>query len=379
MSETSSGETPAEETGAERSSNSSEANGGSSPGTMLAAARQGRELSLDEVGDALNLAPQSIEWLETDNFDALPAAAFTQGYIRNYAKLVGLDADKVVAAYQAMAGKPAVAWESPRGNAGFAELVQRHPGMLISVVVAAVVLLIVIVLAVVWPSDGDQVDAPAEAEPEIGMEVAPNRGTSSAAQAPEATTADKAAPDSSSTSSSSPANAVSGQLSGQEETSQTERFDNPLRDEDSSFDRDAIDPNDPLAHLPVAKTYPVRTPSGGVRTTTDSVSAPEEAPEEAQTEGRNYQSTVSRRLTPTGSSVVRLEVTEDCWISVKDVAENELFAMLGRTGQTINLTGDGPFRVLLGYAPGASLYFNDRQIRLAPYTRNNVASLVIGQ
>jgi len=67
-----------------------------SPGKMLAAGRSNRELTLDEVADALNLSPQTVEWLETDNFGSLPAAAFTQGYIRNYAKYVGLDADVVV-------------------------------------------------------------------------------------------------------------------------------------------------------------------------------------------------------------------------------------------------------------------------------------------
>ena len=64
--------------------------GQQSSGALLAAGRQAKELTLDEVGDALNLSPQTVTWLETDDFDALPAPAFTQGYIRNYAKYVDI-------------------------------------------------------------------------------------------------------------------------------------------------------------------------------------------------------------------------------------------------------------------------------------------------
>ena len=89
--------------------------------------------------------------------------------------------------------------------------------------------------------------------------------------------------------------------------------------------------------------------------------------------------TINRRLTAAGNNVIRVEVVEDCWIAIKNVDDKELYSTLAREGQTLNLTGQGPFQVLLGYAPGASLYLDDRQILLDPYTRNNVAKLVIGQ
>ena len=396
--------------GADSASLASSAAGQESPGKMLAAGRSTRELTLDEVADALNLSPQTVEWLETDNFGALPAAAFTQGYIRNYAKYVGLDADVVVSAYQNKAGKPDVAWESPRNSAGIAELVQRHPGLLITVVVAAVVLLILIVLLVVWPVDEGDI----EAAPEIGLEVAPNRVTDdrdeknkrdkaasaditglsdtvqkerpqgSGAVAPSATDANRR----SSISTATPGSSVTD--SGRP-GSTTSRFDDP----GATIDRNAIDPNDPLAHLPVAKTYPV--PASAARpvaeastsdTSSRSSRSSSEPAETASTQTPAARSsraaagssrTISRRLTPTGSNLVRLEVAEDCWISIKNKAGKELYSALGREGQTYNLTGQGPFSVLLGYAPGASLYLDDRQIQLEPYTRNNVARLVIGQ
>ena len=355
------------------------------PGQMLAAGRQAKELTLDEVGDALNLSPQTVTWLETHDFDALPAPAFTQGYIRNYAKYVDIDPDLVVSAYQGLAGKPDVSWESPRGNAGFLELVQRYPGVLISVVVAAVVLLIVIVLAVVWPEDDEAV----EAGPEIGLEVAPNRvdqdelsETVRAGNPPEST---QDAPTDTGTESRAPQRADNEPQRSNRSTAESTRFDDPNR----SLDRDAIDPNDPLAHLPVAKTYPVGTfseeTSSREETTSTQPSAnrqqadPSPASSPVTPSRDPTGKTINRRLTAAGNNVIRVEVVEDCWIAIKNVDDKELFSTLAREGQTLNLTGQGPFQVLLGYAPGASLYLDDRQILLDPYTRNNVAKLVIGQ
>ncbi len=345
---------------------------GPSPGELLAAGRLARELTVEEVGDALNLAPQTVHRLEADDYAALPAAAFTQGYIRNYAKHVGLDADVVVAAYQRRAGKPDVAWQTPRSSAGVADLVERYPGLLISAVVAAVGVLVFIVLAIVWPEDDPDTASGAEATSQVGSAASPDSqqdqggpataagvdGLSESAQAAGAPVGlDRTAPE-----------AVDRAASGYDER-------------EMITERDQIDPNDPLAHLPVAKTYPLersRVTSGASAGVSErAVTRPQ-----AQVDGSlgpAYGLTLNRRLTPEGNSEIRVEVTEDCWIAIKNLAGEELYAVLGLAGQTISLTGEGPFRVLLGYAPGASLYLDDRQILLDPYTRNNVASLVIGQ
>ena len=52
---------------------------------------------------------------------------------------------------------------------------------------------------------------------------------------------------------------------------------------------------------------------------------------------------------------------------------------LSRSGQTLELVGSSPFRILLGYAPGVRMAFNGDPVVLGPHTRNNVANLVLGQ
>ena len=86
-----------------------------------------------------------------------------------------------------------------------------------------------------------------------------------------------------------------------------------------------------------------------------------------------------RRLTATGENRLSLSITEDCWIEVKDIEGNLLYGDLGRAGQFKRFVGEGPFRVVLGYAPGVAMRYNDEPIVLGPHTRSNVASLVIGQ
>ena len=71
--------------------------------------------------------------------------------------------------------------------------------------------------------------------------------------------------------------------------------------------------------------------------------------------------------------------SEDCWVEVRDRDNRYLYSDLRREGEELQLVGEAPFRVRLGYAPGVRLLFNGESIPLAPHTRNNVASLVLGQ
>lgn len=70
-----------------------------SPGAQLEAARKERGLDVYRVARELNLDPAIIEALEQDNRDALPAPIFVKGYMRSYARLVGLPEAELVRAY----------------------------------------------------------------------------------------------------------------------------------------------------------------------------------------------------------------------------------------------------------------------------------------
>ena len=87
----------------------------------------------------------------------------------------------------------------------------------------------------------------------------------------------------------------------------------------------------------------------------------------------------ARRLTASGDAVIQLHMQEDCWIEIKNLQGRVLFGDLGRAGQTLEFVGAGPFRILLGYAQGVTVLYNGESVPLAPHTRANVATFVIGQ
>lgn len=66
-------------------------------GQQLAAGREAMELDLDTLASQLHLARDVVEALETGDESRLPAPTFVRGYIRTYARRVGLDADELMA------------------------------------------------------------------------------------------------------------------------------------------------------------------------------------------------------------------------------------------------------------------------------------------
>jgi cytoskeleton protein RodZ len=66
------------------------------PGRTLAEARAARNLSLAEVAQQLKLSATQVEALEADAYDRLPGPVFVRGFVRNYARLLELDAEVLV-------------------------------------------------------------------------------------------------------------------------------------------------------------------------------------------------------------------------------------------------------------------------------------------
>lgn len=69
-----------------------------SAGALLEEAREAVGLSIDEVSHLLKLAPRQVQALEQQDFAALPPRTFVRGFVRNYARLLNIDADVVLAA-----------------------------------------------------------------------------------------------------------------------------------------------------------------------------------------------------------------------------------------------------------------------------------------
>jgi len=69
------------------------------PGLMLSEARKKLSLSAEDVSNRLNFRTNLVNEIEQDIFDPALPATFNRGYLRNYAKLVAVDIDEVLSAY----------------------------------------------------------------------------------------------------------------------------------------------------------------------------------------------------------------------------------------------------------------------------------------
>ncbi|MEM7401266.1 MAG: RodZ domain-containing protein [Pseudomonadota bacterium] len=68
-------------------------------GALLVNARNSASLSQIDISEQLNLPQNTIKALEKDDFDALPEATYIRGYLRNYARVVGINADHLIATF----------------------------------------------------------------------------------------------------------------------------------------------------------------------------------------------------------------------------------------------------------------------------------------
>jgi cytoskeleton protein RodZ len=68
-------------------------------GENLRRERELRGISLHEIAEATKISVSFLKALEQDHFDVLPGGLFRRSFVRQYAKHVGLDADRVVAEF----------------------------------------------------------------------------------------------------------------------------------------------------------------------------------------------------------------------------------------------------------------------------------------
>jgi len=70
-----------------------------SPGQTLREAREARGMSVAEVAQELKISRQAVERLEQGQYDSLPGDTFARGYIRSYARLMGMDPARLALAF----------------------------------------------------------------------------------------------------------------------------------------------------------------------------------------------------------------------------------------------------------------------------------------
>jgi len=295
-------------------------------GAVLRAAREAMGLSLDSVAQQLKLAPRQVVALEEDDYARLPGRTFVRGFLRNYARLVHVDPDKVLTAL-ARGEAPALASPALQPTAptmGELPAVDRgKPGWTRWAIPLA--LLAAIATAVIYEYSRGRVD---------GLRLP---AIFSGFRAPE--TAAPTAP-----------------------TGETP-LPNPITEA----------PPEPKVAEPVAPAasdaVPTETAPGAATPATTA------APAAPATETEAPPAAAS--AAPSAEATLVLTFRDASWTEVKDGTGKVLVSQKFAGGQTRSIAGTPPFDVVIGNASEVSATFRGQPIDLEAVTRRNIARFIL--
>ena len=77
-----------------------------------------RGITLEEIAEATKIGTRSLRALEEQDFDKLPGGIFNKGFVRAYARYLGLDEEQAVADYLAALGEAQAAGKATRQEPG---------------------------------------------------------------------------------------------------------------------------------------------------------------------------------------------------------------------------------------------------------------------
>lgn len=336
--------------------------GADSPGRVLRSAREALGLSRREIAEALNLLESTVVAIEDDDTARQPEPVFLRGYVRNYAKLLRLDPEPLVAALQGdrrPAATPVKVPKPLRSN--------RWLWPVAGAITAMMILVATVVYFLEAPSQGaaaleDEalLDDAALLEAEVataGVEVARpvERWDPSVPPAVVDSVSTHAAADEAGGETALGTGAAPGDESGVPGSE-------GVNGSPSAADSLSAELIVPIDVEDEATTDPDAGQNmGAVDVSADSVT------------------TIKPRRLNRGTDRIRLDFADDCWVRVKDTTGKMLFSDMGRAGGAMELTGTGPFDLLLGNAPGTTLKWNGEPVALQPFMRNNVATLKLGE
>ncbi|MBZ2189510.1 DUF4115 domain-containing protein [Alcanivorax sp. JB21] len=160
------------------------------PGQRLKAERTRKGLSEQDVAARLHLSMTYLRALEADDYDKLPEAAFVKGYVRNYARLLGMPAEELVNQFKALVA------DEQRENL-ISPVHTMHPSGKPFWLIPVLAIAIVAIIAVSWwvtRPDGTDVPQIAERPAEITV-VPPDEPATLDDQAEVAVARDNPAPE----------------------------------------------------------------------------------------------------------------------------------------------------------------------------------------
>jgi cytoskeleton protein RodZ len=126
-----------------------------SVGEQLAAARTARGLAVADIAQTLKLGIRQVEALEAGHWQMLPGQTFIRGFVRNYARLIGIDALPLMAQLDEVLEKPVGGLVVPASQQGAMPPAVGHGQKRDRVVILAGAMLVVLAALAYFLMPGD--------------------------------------------------------------------------------------------------------------------------------------------------------------------------------------------------------------------------------
>ncbi|MBN4665070.1 DUF4115 domain-containing protein [Pandoraea nosoerga] len=320
---------------------------GAPVGAQLAALREKRGMSIEDVSARLKVSVQKLQRLEAGEWDALPGIPFIQGVVRSYARMLGGDPEPMIEPLRRYGRTPPI--EIPQPQSGQPSI-PKSPVRFRSPVAASqakwpwALAALVVIAGAAWYFGNNHKAGRGATEPADLASAASTQGATDAAEpASQPVVAD-----------------ANGTPPGADGAANANAADNAANNASAS----AAAPSGPGLIAAADPTHVV----AGLASAATAASMPASAPAAAS---------AAVAGTP-GNGKIALRLKADSWIEVRSKSGKVLFSQLMRAGAEQEITGDAPLRIVVGNVAGVeSLEFNGQPVEIKSRNAGNVARLTL--
>lgn len=318
------------------------------PGEALRAARESRGWSVAEVATQLNLTPMRLSQLEAGEFEKLPGNTFSRGYIRAYAKLLGLEQAPLVADFDQFTGSNATG--SSVHALGRIEEPTRYSQSILRLVSFLLLLGVGGACFYWWQDQGWQLDDLKN----VGLGHVEVDGADGSTQI-------------------HPLDEPEDQAVAEAQSQGTELPLPGLPAEQG----EAPSETPPATATELLEQNP---PAGQAAPAEQAPAAPAESTAPAAPAAQAPAAAAAQPQAPVaaGEGLISVKFTADCWIQVTDANGKVVASGLKRSGDSLDVRGQAPMELRLGFARGAQVTYNGAAVDVTPHISGETARLKLG-
>lgn len=322
------------------------------PGDMLRQAREQLGYSQTDIANRLRLRLSVIDDIESNCFDIEKISTFTRGYVRSYAKYVGLDDVAVVALLDDYGHSKPKAQEMQ----SFSRRTKReaHDSRIMGL--TWILAVIFVGVTAVWWWQNSHLDQDLTPAVKVAKEQSLTSETiSSTTVAPSAVVAStEIAP-------VSAAKASANSDVSQTPSANTEIATSAVNTSTST----SITSTAPVITNMATETAPVTDATSS----TDATSIIDAIP------ANEIATPVVNKAAP----ALQLAFSADCWVDIRDANGKRLQSGIKKAGQLIDINGKAPFRVRLGAPSAVKIEIKGQPFDLSRYPASKPVTLMLPQ